>query len=127
MSGLVKPSSKSRAKTARKNNPSIHGYDISDAASLYERFTGHTASEKFSVKVPAYPSAAAVIGTCDGILYTTVRDGVTEKYIHKFRQKDKPLLCVSPDGSQILLIGGAYRFTELGIVDASDKKHSSAR
>ena len=55
-----------------------------------------------------------------GVLYTTVRDGKEEKYIHQFKAKDKPLLCVTPDGTQILLVGGAYDFTERGIVDRSD-------
>lgn len=97
------------------------------AADLYERFTGHDPEELGTVKVNPLPKVAAVIGECDGVLYTTVRDGVTERYIHEFRKADKPLLCVSPDGRQILLVGGRYRFTELGIVDASDKKHRNAR
>ena len=79
------------------------------------------------MNVPPLPKVAAVIGECDGVLYTTVRDGVTERYIHEFRKADKPLLCVSPDGRQILLVGGRYRFTEAGIVDASDKKHAHLR
>ena len=79
------------------------------------------------MKVPPLPKVAAVIGECDGVLYTTVRDGVKERYIHEFRKGDKPLLCVSPDGRQILLVGGAYRFTEAGIVDDSDRKHAHLR
>jgi len=62
---------------------------------------------------------ALVVGRCDGVLYTTVRDGAREKYIHKFKASDAPLLAISPDGCQILLIGGNYRFTERGIVDLS--------
>ena len=64
-----------------------------------------------------------VIGECDGVLYTTVRDGVTERYIHEFASGDKPLLCVSPNGKQMLFVGGRYVFTERGIVDLSDKKN----
>lgn len=125
MSGSVPPSS--RAGKRRRTNPDVNGYEFGRAADIFERFTGHDADESFRVKVPALPRVAAVIGECDGVLYTTVRDGVTEKYIHKFRKSDKPLLCISPDGLQILLVGGAYRFTELGIVDASDVKHRNAR
>ena len=62
-----------------------------------------------------------VVGTCDGVLYTTVRDGRKEKYIHKFKADDAPLLVVSPDGRQLMLIGGRFRFTERGIVDRSDR------
>jgi hypothetical protein len=59
----------------------------------------------------------------DGILYSTVRDGVLEKYIHKFRKADRPLFVVSPDGKQLFLVDGNYTFTERGIVDMSDKKN----
>ena len=121
MSGNVPPSSR-----AGKRRPGLRN-DIARAGDLFERFTGHEITEGYRVRVPALPTVAAVIGECDGVLYTTVRDGVTEKYIHKFRKSDKPLLCVAPDGRQILLVGGRYRFTELGIVDDSDKKHASAR
>jgi len=57
------------------------------------------------------------IGTCDGVLYTTMRDGVKESYIHKFRKKSRPLLVSSHDGKQIMILGGGYSFTERGIVD----------
>ncbi|NCA24613.1 MAG: hypothetical protein EBS91_08475, partial [Betaproteobacteria bacterium] len=60
------------------------------------------------------------IGEVDGILYSTVRDGVLEKYIHKFRKRDKPLFVVAPDGKALYLVGGNYTFTERGIVDDSD-------
>lgn len=57
------------------------------------------------------------VGHCDGILYTTVRDGKTEKYIHKFKRSSRPLLAASFDGKSLVLIGGSYQFTERGIVD----------
>jgi len=57
------------------------------------------------------------IGECDGLLYTTVRDGVKESYIHKFKKKSRPLLVSSHDGKQLFLLGGRYDFTERGIVD----------
>lgn len=93
---------------------------ISRAADLYQRFTGHDAEVAGSVQVNPIPKVGVAIGTCDGILYTTVRDGVKEKYIHKFRASDKPLFVVSPDGKSLHLVGGAYTFTERGIVDDSD-------
>ena len=117
MSGGVPPSSRARGRASGRN-------DIERAADLFERFTGHDAQNETRVTVPPLPRVAAVIGECDGVLYTTVRDGKTEKYIHKFRKSDRPLLCVAPDGRQILLVGGRYRFTEAGIVDDSDKKHA---
>lgn len=101
-------------------NPSASS-TVRRAADLYERFTGHDAEEVGRVKVAALPKVAALIGDCDGVLYTTVRDGKTERYIHKFKAADRPLLAVSPDGKQLLLIGGHYKFTERGIVDATDR------
>jgi len=54
-------------------------------------------------------------------MYSTVRDGVLEKYIHKFHKRDCPLFVVAPDGKSLYLLGGVYNFTERGIVDRSDK------
>ncbi|MFY8268299.1 MAG: hypothetical protein ACOVLK_02770, partial [Terrimicrobiaceae bacterium] len=77
MSGGVPPSSRARGRARGRN-------DLERAANLYERFTGHDVSQGQRVQVPELPRVAAVIGECDGVLYTTVRDGQTEKYIHKF-------------------------------------------
>lgn len=94
---------------------------VDQAADLYERFSGHDPEEIGRVRVPTIPRVGVAIGEVDGILYSTVRDGKFEKYIHKFHKKDRPLFVVSPDGKQLFLIGGNYTFTERGIVDASDK------
>jgi hypothetical protein len=117
MSGGVPPSSRARSR------PKLHpSKEVQRAALLYERFSGHESEAVGRLKVPPMPRVAACVGECDGVLYTTVRDGITEKYIHKFAHNDKPLLCITPDGRQILLIGGRYKFTERGIVDNSDKR-----
>lgn len=94
---------------------------IQQAADLYERFSGHDPEEIGKVRIPDLPPVGVAIGEVDGILYTTVRDGKTEKYIHKFHKQDKPLFVVSPDGKSLFMIGGCYRFTERGIVDRNDK------
>lgn len=114
MSGKVPPSS-------RANREGYSRDEVGRAIRLYEQFTGHDAEELGVFSVPAFPEVATVIGECDGVLYTAVRDGQVEKYIHRFRSKDKPLLCVSANGRQLLLIGGRYVFTERGIVDQSDR------
>lgn len=119
MSGKVPPSR--RVKLRAK-----HGAEFERAAKLYENFTGHQAEPLAQINLPAQPKVALVVGRCDGVLYTTVRDGKREKYIHQFKAKDAPILCVSPDGYQILLIGGNFRFTELGIVDLSSKEGLTA-
>lgn len=120
-----------RPKKASKRNPvpassragaSRQVRDLVDqAADLYERFSGHDPEEIGRVSVPAIPRVGVAIGEVDGILYSTIRDGKHEKYIHKFHKRDRPLFVVSPDGKQLFLIGGNYTFTERGIVDASDK------
>lgn len=90
---------------------------VAEAADLYERFTGHPGDDIVEFPRPTIPDALVEIGECDGILYTTVRDGRTEKYIHKFKKSARPLLCSTPDGSALFLLGGEYDFTERGIVD----------
>lgn len=120
MSGQVPPSSR-----AGKRRRPIRS-EVDRAADLVERFKGHDAEELGVFEIPDLPSTVAVIGECDGVLYTTVRDGKREKYIHKFAAKDKPLLCVSPDGKQMIFVGGRYVFTERGIVDLSDTKNLPA-
>ena len=97
---------------------------IRAASSLYKRFSGHDADEGAKIRVPPMPAVAVCIGDIDGILYTTVRDGEVQKYIHKFRASDKPLFAVSPDGKQLFMIGGRYNFTERGIIDESDTKNN---
>jgi hypothetical protein len=93
---------------------------VERARDLYERFSGHNAVELGRVKIPPLPAVGVAIGEVDGILYSTIRDGVLEKYIHKFRKSDRPLFVVSPDGKVLYLLGGNYNFTERGIVDESD-------
>ena len=90
-----------------------------DAAKLYKNFTGHDALDEVVIDKPELPDVMLVVGDIDGIMYTTVRDGVTEKYVHQFKKSARPLFCVSPDGTQIHLMGGEYDFTERGIVDRS--------
>lgn len=93
--------------------------DVRGAARKYLDFTGHAPGVIGEVDIKI-PKAVAVIGTCDGILYTTVRDGKTERYIHEFKAADRPAFTVTPDGRGIFLVGGRYDFTDRGIVDASD-------
>ena len=118
MSGGVPPSS----RAGKRRKPSAgETSDIQRAADLYQRFSGHEAEIVGRVNIRNLPKVGVAIGTIDGILYTTVRDGQTEKFIHQFKSKDKPMFVVSPDGKQLLMVGGNYDFTERGIVDESDK------
>lgn len=115
MSGRVPPSSKAGQRVR------VRQHEIEKAADLYRRFSGHEPESIGSVNLPAQPKTGIVIGTMDGIMYTTVRDGVEEKYIHRFAKRSRPLFVVSPDGKQIFVIGGSFDFTERGIVDSKQE------
>jgi len=112
MSGGVKPSQLARAKD------------------LFERFTGHGA-KGLTIKAPIAPKVAIVVGFCDALEYTTEREGRIERYRHRFAKADRPILCAGPtrkDGTfQLILLEGNYRFTDHGIVDASDKRNAHLR
>lgn len=110
----VPPSSRAGIKRITRSQ-------IEKAADLYERFSGHDAVELGTVRIPDLPTVGVAIGEIDGVLYSTVRDGKLEKYIHKFHKSDRPLFVVSPDGKSLYMLGGYYNFTERGIVDRSDK------
>lgn len=114
----VPPSSRLRALDRL---PAHERREYDRAAKLFADFTGHDARPMGYVDAPVAPRVALVVGFCDGVLYTTVRDGKQERYIHEFAKRDRPMLLASPDGKQLMLYGGNYRFTERGIVDRSDK------
>lgn len=89
---------------------------INSAIKLFQSFTGMDPEYVDTVKLPVY-GVAMVIGHCDGVMYETERDGVVEKYIHKFKKGSRPTLAVSHDGKQLYMLGGAYKFTDAGIED----------
>lgn len=96
--------------------PPSKALKIKKAAELYQDFTGHRPGHIDTIKL-ASKGVGFKIGQVDGIMYTTVRDGKTEKYIHEFRNKSRPLLASSFDGKQLYILGGGYKFTNRGIVD----------
>jgi len=89
---------------------------IEQAKELFKDFRGDDAEELTKVKL-RNPKTGLVIGELDGVLYTTVRDGKKEKYIHEFKKTSRPLLVASSDGESLHVIGGKYEFTEAGIED----------
>jgi hypothetical protein len=90
---------------------------LREAKKLFSDFSGHDGEIIDTIDKPGLPDVMLVVGDIDFIGYTTVRDNVIEKYIHKFKKNCRPLFCVSHDGKQIYLLGGSYDFTERGIVD----------
>lgn len=93
-----------------------HNAKVEKAGALLKKFSGHAPSEV--LRVPHEPiKEGLVIGTLDGVPYTTVRDGKTEHYIHEFDKRARPLLIASSDGRRLGIVGGRFQFTEAGIVD----------
>ncbi len=83
---------------------------------MFRGFRGDAPEQLTKVRLPT-PKTGLVVGELDGLLYTTVRDGKQEKYIHNFRKKSRPLLIASSDGKSLHVIGGKYAFTNAGIED----------
>ncbi len=102
---------------ARSRNPvGPTRNQVREASELFSDFTGDAPEYAERVKLRV-PKTGLVVGDLDGILYTTVRDGETESYIHKFKRTSRPLLVSSHDGKSLHIIGGKYVFTERGIED----------
>ena len=102
---------------ARAQNPvpATRG-QVEQARELFRDFTGHEPENLRRVKL-RNPKSGFVVGELDGVLYTTIRDGKTEKYIHRFKKRSRPLLVSSYDGKSLHIIGGKYAFEESGIND----------
>jgi len=65
------------------------GAAVRKAAALYTDFTGHEDVELTKINVPTLPEAVVAFGKVDAIMYSTVRDGIAEKYIHKFKASSR--------------------------------------
>lgn len=89
---------------------------IEAAISLYENFSGERPRFVDRVRLPV-DTVVMAIGQLDAVMYSTVRDGKKEKYIHKFRKGSRPVLAASSDGKQLYILAGGYQFTDRGIVD----------
>ncbi|MDW8258773.1 MAG: hypothetical protein RML32_04970 [Gammaproteobacteria bacterium] len=111
----TKPRGFAYRKIAVKRNPALPRA-VHRAARLYRAFTGHRATRARRAHLRV-PKVAVAIGPVLMIGYETVRDGRRERYVHRFARKARPTLAVSDDGRQLVMLGGAYHFTDRGIVD----------
>ena len=98
-----------------RKNPSVRD-GLAQASERLQNFSGHKPTEVMRIQ-ERNTKTGLVIGTLDGLLYTTVRDNKTEGYIHRFRRKSRPLLAASSDGKSLKIVGGRFEFTEAGIED----------
>jgi len=87
---------------------------------LYESFREKKPRKAAVVKYNT-PEVAACIGYVEYIGYRTTHGKEVKLYQHDFAPGSRPLLAVSPDGRQLLLLGGRYKFTDRGIVDRDAK------
>lgn len=90
---------------------------VNRAARLFEDFTGESASSVESRNVPEQDDVLIIIGQCEAIAYTAIRDGERASYQHEFSPNARPELAVSFDGRRLYLLAGAYKFTSHGIED----------
>lgn len=96
-----------------KNNPAPK---LETARRAYRDFTGREASRVVRYKLPDGETGWA-LGPIPEIHYIATRDGETAHYVHKFRRDCRPLLATNANGSQLYVLGGAYRVTNAGITD----------
>jgi hypothetical protein len=89
---------------------------VQKAVTLFESFREARPRRVGVVKMNV-PAAVAVMGYVEGIDYRTTHAGKVTLYHHDFEPGSRPLLAVSSNGRQLLLLGGRYEWTERGIVD----------
>ncbi len=100
----------------RQRNP-VPRSDIAQASRRYAEFSGMRATDVRQMAVPKLGRAVWVLGKLDFVGYTALREGIEQRYQHKFRKNSRPLLAVSHDGKQLIMLSGAYRVTDRGIED----------
>jgi hypothetical protein len=114
------------------SNHRVSERDLKRTIAIYEAFREKRARNKVAVVSVDIPSIVAIVGHAEAIEtngeghvtsvdYRTTHGRRLTLYRHDFTQGSRPLLCVSPDGRQLLLLGGRYRFTHRGIVDRDAK------
>ena len=90
---------------------------IDEAARRFAALTGINGVDVHAVDVPAQDDVLVIIGRCEAIAYSAVRDGELSSYQHEFRPESQPMLAVSFDGRRLYLLEGKYEFTSHGIED----------
>jgi len=92
---------------------------LQQAIALYESFREKRPRKlaELTARLPAPGEIVVCMGHVEFIGYRTTHKSKIKLYKHDFAAGSRPLLCVSADGRQLLLLGGHYRWTERGIVD----------
>ena len=91
------------------------------ATDLYESFREASPKKLLRLTLPDIPKIVACMGRVEYVGYRTTHGKKLTLYQHDFVAGSRPLMCVSKDGRQILLVGGRYHFTDRGIVDLDSR------
>jgi hypothetical protein len=94
--------------------------EVRAAVELYESFR-EKKPKRLKILDVKIPRVVVHVGYVEAVDYRTTHGTELVLYNHKFAAGSRPLLCVSSDGRQLLLLGGRYQFTERGIVDKDSK------
>lgn len=88
---------------------------MSNGVKLFRAFQGRDPiGKELSILDCEKARAIVQVGVLDGVIYTALGD--RQRYIHQFTKSHRPLLYVTADGAQAIILGGGYRFTERGFV-----------
>lgn len=104
-------------RSGYRTNPAPRAADIERAARRIRSFTGMPDVSARRIRVARQSDVVLDIGRVNQLWYSTIREGRHERYRHTFTRNSRPLLAASPDGKRLYLLGGAYTFTDRGIVD----------
>lgn len=107
---------KSSGRRARRNPVGGGHARYRRAVKLYTDFHGESPKyvDEYEIDLPSH---ALQIGRLEGVIYSCRMDGKHQRFLHEFTGKSRPILAVSADGTQLLVLDGDYRFTDRGIVD----------
>lgn len=106
-----------RARWRKNPAPRELTPQLAAARKLYREFSGERGNTVRETPIPPALRTGLAIGPVLMIGYSAIRDGKRERYAHTFARNARPLLAASHDGRTLYLLGGAYRFTDRGIVD----------
>lgn len=87
------------------------------AKRAYKAFTGHEPTQEKVARLDSKNVAGYRLGPMVGVAYEATRDGKTDQYFHRFKQKARPDLVSRSDGKQLYITGGDYKVTDRGIED----------
>lgn len=90
---------------------------MSDAKALFEAFHGRPPSRNEIAMLkqePAGGEECLEVGQLFGVMYKVT--GIPEPYLHKFNPRSRPLLFVTANGRQMIVLNGKYRFTDRGFI-----------